>query len=98
MVADELRNTLTGLHQLLGASPTLDADSRAMLRTVLHDIERALEGPEGGAVAAPGAGAAESPSSPVERLETLATRFEADHPALTGVLRQLTELLARAGI
>jgi hypothetical protein len=32
------------------------------------------------------------------RLEALAVKFEADHPALADSLRQLADLLAKAGI
>jgi hypothetical protein len=100
MVDDELRSKLTGLHQMLTASPTLDGESRTLLRTVLQDIEQVLKGPGEaiGTVAHAEPGTPDAAMSPVDRLETLATRFEADHPAITGVLRQLTDLLAKAGI
>ena len=91
MINDELRARLTSLHQLLGDSPALDPESRTLLRTVVQDIEKVLQQP---AAASP-AGTADTHG---HRLEALATRFEADHPALTGALRQLTDLLGKAGI
>jgi len=93
MNTDELRTRLTSLHQLLGESPALDPESRTLLRTVVQDIEKVLHQP---------AAATASPASTTDtyghRLEALATRFEADHPAITGALRQLTDLLGKAGI
>jgi hypothetical protein len=34
----------------------------------------------------------------VSRLEEMAVQFEADHPSLAASLRQLTDLLGKAGI
>jgi hypothetical protein len=36
--------------------------------------------------------------APAQPLEALAVRFEADHPALAGVLRQIMDTLGKAGI
>ena len=60
--------------------------SRAsMLATVARDIEQALKNDDASAVAA-------------EPVEALAVRFEADHPSLAGVLRQIMDTLGKAGI
>lgn len=93
MNTEELRTRLTSLHQLLGESPALDPESRTLLRTVVQDIEKVLHQP-----AAAAAGQASTTDTYGYRLEALATRFEADHPAITGALRQLTDLLGKAGI
>jgi hypothetical protein len=82
---DDLRALLAQLHKRLQRSPSLDADSREMLVTVANDIEHALTRNE-------------SPSSREPKLEALAVRFEADHPALADVLRQIVDALAKAGI
>jgi hypothetical protein len=59
--------------------------SRNLLATVSQDIESALANDDAGAVAA-------------EPVEALAVRFEADHPSLAGVLRQIMDTLGKAGI
>ncbi|HYX73240.1 MAG TPA: DUF4404 family protein [Steroidobacteraceae bacterium] len=92
MAEESLRELLARLHQQLGASGrALDGESRQLLTTVMRDIERTLEPAsleEGGAAAA-----AHTP-----RLESLAVRFEAGHPALAEALRELVDALVKAGI
>jgi hypothetical protein len=56
-----------------------------LLTTVARDIEQALENDDEAGVA-------------TEPVETLAVRFEADHPSLAGVLRQIMDTLGKAGI
>jgi hypothetical protein len=85
MSQQNLRELLAQVHQRLSQPSPLDPESRQMLRTVMGDIERAL-GPGG---EAPGATA---------RLEALAVRFEADHPQLAELLRQVIDSLGKAGI
>jgi hypothetical protein len=82
----DLRTLLSQLHsRLSGGSPLADED-RQLLATVLADIEKALaKGP---------------PTSPpdVSRFESLAVKFEAEHPAIAGTLRRVVDSLAKAGI
>ncbi len=73
------------LHERLKTARSLDAESRGMLATVARDIEQALENEDASAVAP-------------EPVEALAVRFEADHPSLAGVLRQIMDTLGKAGI
>jgi hypothetical protein len=82
----DLRNLLTQLHARLGSAESLDADDRQLLATVLRDIEAVLAK----------SGTAQPPST--SGLESLAVKFEADHPALAESLRQLVDGLAKAGI
>ncbi|TLY57807.1 MAG: DUF4404 family protein [Gammaproteobacteria bacterium] len=95
MTQESLRELLARLHERLGGSATLDRESRALLGTVMRDIERAL---------APGAGlqadaAALMPAAAhAPRLESLAVRFEAGHPGLAELLRELIDALGKAGI
>lgn len=86
MSQSELRNLLTQLHARLGGAPSLDADDRRLLTTVLADIENALA--KGGDVQQP----------PPGGIESLAVKFEADHPALAESLRRVADTLAKAGI
>jgi hypothetical protein len=86
MSSQDLRGLLGQLHARLSSARSLDPESRALLLTVAADIEKALAGNDVAAVA------------PEQPLETLAVRFEADHPALAGVLRQIMDTLGKAGI
>jgi hypothetical protein len=86
MSSEDLRPLLAQLHERLRHAKTLDRDSRRLLTTVAADIERALASNDVASVA------------PEQPLEALAVRFEADHPALAGVLRQIVDTLAKAGI
>jgi Domain of unknown function (DUF4404) len=94
MAEESLRELLARLHQQLSASGrAVDAESRQLLATLMRDIERAL-GPAGKSVEDGGAAvAAHTP-----RLESLAVRFEAGHPALAEALRELVDALVKAGI
>jgi len=86
MSQSDLRNLLTQLHASLGSARSLDDDDRRLLSTVLADIEKAL---------AKGT-AAQSPSD--AGLESLAVKFEADHPALAEGLRRVADTLGKAGV
>ncbi len=85
MDPNELHRLLSQLHEELQKAGSLDAQSRAMLGTLVEDI-RAVS-------ATSGADATHAPA-----LERLAVRFEADHPALAAALRQLVDALGKAGI
>jgi hypothetical protein len=85
MAEQDLRVLLAELHERLKQARSLDAESRNLLATVSQDIESALANDDAGAVAA-------------EPVEALAVRFEADHPSLAGVLRQIMDTLGKAGI
>jgi hypothetical protein len=86
MSRQDLRELLTQLHARLKGAQSLDDEERTQLVTVLRDIEAVLGKNE----------ATAERSKP--RLEALAVKFEADHPALADSIRQLADLLAKAGI
>jgi hypothetical protein len=86
MSRQDLRELLTQLHARLNGAQSLDDEERTQLVTVLRDIETVLGKQE----------ATVERSKP--RLEALAVKFEADHPALADSMRQLADLLAKAGI
>jgi len=95
MTQESLRELLARVHERLSASGSVDRELRQLLGTVMRDIERAL---------APGAQTA-SPATPAPaaavhapRLESLAVQFEAGHPGLAELLRQLIDALGKAGI
>ena len=82
---ESLQTLLGKVHQRLNEVGSVDTGSREMLTQVMRDIERALG--QGGR--------AEANTS---RLESLAVRFEADHPDLAASLRRLVNLLSEVGI
>jgi hypothetical protein len=82
----DLRSLLTQLHARLGGAPSLDAEDRRLLLTLLVDIEKALEKDQG------------APRPDTSGLDSLAVKFEADHPALAESMRRLAVTLAKAGI
>jgi hypothetical protein len=84
MAGEGLRELLARVHEHLSAGGPLEADVRAQLGTVMRDIERTL-----------GAG---GPVAAAPRLESLAVRFEASHPALAETLREVIDALGKAGI
>lgn len=86
MSHQDLQELLAQLHARLSRATSLDADARKLLSTVSHDIEKAL------------ARSDQAAASPEPRLEALAVRFEADHPALADTLRQIVDALGKAGI
>jgi len=86
MTQESLRELLARVHERLSASGSIDREARALLGTVMHDIERAL---------APGA---HSAAAHVPRLESLAVQFQAGHPGLAELLRRLIDALGKAGI
>ena len=91
--SESLQQSLARLHAELAAAPRVDPASRQQLRELLADIERTLENtPEDAEEGAVQAGRS------VPRLEALAIEFEAEHPGLSGSLRQLVDLLGRAGL
>ena len=91
MSQESLRELLSRIHERLSQADTVDAESRELLATVMRDIERALG--RGGPKAAATSVKTNSP-----RLESLAVRFEGDHPALAEVLREIIDALGKAGI
>jgi Domain of unknown function (DUF4404) len=82
MSSEQLNSLLQRLHEELARTSTFDGESRRLLDIVVSDIEKL-----GGAVPATPGG-----------LESLAVRFEADHPAVAAALRQVGDLLGKAGI
>jgi hypothetical protein len=81
-----LQQSLTRLHTQLSAAPKLDEASKRLLHEILSDIERVLND--------------QRPvvQAPRSRLEELAVRFDAGHPALSAGIREFVDLLGRAGL
>jgi Domain of unknown function (DUF4404) len=86
MAGEGLRELLARVHEHLSAGGPLEADVRAQLAALMRDIERTL-------AAGPAAAPAAAP-----RLESLAVRFEASHPALAETLREVIDTLGKGGL
>jgi hypothetical protein len=114
MTEETLRQLLARVHERLSSSSAIDPEARDLLATVMRDIDGALgkgsagvpgredTGAQGSSAAAgvpPGA-IIPKPTTPprMEILEALAVRFEAEHPAMAQLLRQIGTLLGQAGI
>jgi hypothetical protein len=87
---ESLRELLARVHERLGAA-SVDVESRKLLSALVRDIDRALG--RGGARGAAGTAGAHAP-----KLESLAVRFEVDHPALAEVIREVIDTLVKVGI
>jgi hypothetical protein len=83
-----LRDLLVRVRERLGQAKSVDADSRKHLAAVMSDIDSTLgrDGAQGTA------------SAHLPRLESLAVRFEADHPGVAEVIREVIDALVRVGI
>lgn len=84
---DTLRELLTRVHERLRTAGSVDSESRALLVDVMDDIDRTLR-----------ADRQVSAQQHPPRLESLAVKFEAEHPALAQQLRQLADILVKVGI
>ena len=86
-----LRELLARVRERLSQARAVDPESRKNLAVAVHDIDQALGagGPQG---------ASETADTHARRLESLAVRFEADHPGLAEVIREVVDALAKVGI
>lgn len=91
MDSKHLREQLSKLHTELAGAQRVDPEVRELLRQVMDDIARLVDRPT-----STGGGAADA--SIADRIEELAVRFEADHPALAANTRRLVDLLGKAGL
>jgi predicted component of type VI protein secretion system len=100
MTEESLRQLLSRVHERLSSSATVDPEARELLATVMRDIDVALN--RSAAVMSSVSSVPVSPDARVAaaapRLEALAVRFEAEHPSIAQLLRQIGELLGQAGI
>jgi hypothetical protein len=84
----ELQHTLQDLHQELQRAQRLDPEDRAMLETLVRDIQRVLQVPT----------EAPSPEQHGDALEGAAVKLEAGHPGVASAIRAVLDALGKAGI
>ena len=84
----DLTRTLRNLHEELQQAQHLGPDDRAMLETVLGDIQRLLDSQA----------AAETAIEHGDALEGAAVRLEAGHPGLATAIRSVLDAIGKAGI
>lgn len=85
MTNEKLQQLLKELHLELGATETLDPQSRRLVEQVLRDVDRIDQVPE--------------PAASVEaRLREVMLRFESQHPRLATTVGQLADALGKLGI
>ena len=82
----ELKPALAALHTELARSPDVDDETRALLRQLADDIDRALDAD------------GDHPADALSTLESRALAFEARHPALTEAIEAVARLLRGAGV
>jgi len=90
MTQESLRELLTRVHDRLRTAGAVDPESRKLLAELMDDIDRTLK--------ADADEESRDREYHVPRLESFAVQFEADHPALAQQLRQLADILGKAGI
>lgn len=86
----DIQQHIATLHERLERldRASIDARTRDLLLLLLGDLTRLLGSPS-----------LEDEDLPLtERLETLAVRFEAEHPSVGHAVRQLIDALSKAGI
>jgi predicted NAD/FAD-dependent oxidoreductase len=89
-MSEHLQEILQRLRErAAGAGGSIEAHSRQELGNTVRDLEASL---------GPGGSAATSRATHAPRLESLAVKFEASHPALAETLRELMDALVKAGI
>ena len=100
MTEETLRQLLARVHERLSSSSTVDPEARDMLATVMRDIEGALGKvlPRTDTVSSVAVSPDARVAAAVPRIEAVAVRFEAEHPAIAQLLRQIGTLLEQAGI
>lgn len=95
MTAEDLTQTLQKLHAELSGNPELDENTLSSLRTLLSEIQVAIDRATG--VESP-ASSDESSLPVTDRLRSAISSFEARHPSLTLSLSKIADGLSSMGI
>ncbi len=85
MSNEKLQQLLKELHRELGATRTLDQQSRALIEKVLQDVGRVGEDPD-------------APDGLEVHPREVVLRFESEHPRLAATVGQVADALGKLGI
>ena len=85
MSNEKLQQLLKELHRELGATRTLDQQSRALIEKVLQDVGRVGED-------------SDAPDGLEVPLREVVLRFESEHPRLAATVGQVADALGKLGI
>jgi chromosome segregation ATPase len=86
---DELKRQLNELHKELERAHTLGPEEKDRFGSLMSEMVEIAQGEEG---------AEETKETLREKLEHKASDFDAEHPRLAGVLRQVIDALGKMGI
>jgi Domain of unknown function (DUF4404) len=86
----DLREKLINLQEELGQAHQLDPNDRAMLETVMDDIQRLLKHSS--------ADEQDMGRDHGDKLEGAAVNLEIDHPGVASAIRAVLDALGKAGI
>jgi hypothetical protein len=89
MSREELRSTLTSLHETLNETSDVDDEMRQLLLSITADIQHLLV--DDSAIVEPD-------DSLTERIADISRDFDAHHPMIGGLLQRLSDGLANLGI
>jgi hypothetical protein len=89
MKNERLQSLIGTLHKELKAADSVDADSRALLRQLIQDIKDLADG-DGTSV--------DRVESTAGQLESVALKFESEHPKLSMTLGEIMDALGKLGI
>ncbi len=93
---ESLRELLARVHERLSQAGNLDPEARELLITLTRDIERTLGVRRSQREATADPRGADH-AGRVQHLEALAASFEAVHPSLAQLLRQIVDVLVKGG-
>ena len=96
--SQDLPATLHALREQLTSAKNLSPELRADLRSVIADIDRALEEPADEVSRAPASAARAQHDSIVARLAEAAREFEETHPTLSGTIGSVIDALGQMGV
>lgn len=88
MQREQLKQTLSTLHQELAGESNVDPELQQLLATLDEDIHNLLEQDSTDEAASP----------VVEAAEALAARFAVEHPRIEAMVREVVATLAKMGV
>lgn len=89
MDKQQLRSLIENLHHELASAEAIDAESRALLKELVQDVEKLADN----------SGSAEDAQPETSgQLEKAALQFESEHPRLSMALGEVIDALTKLGI